>query len=245
MVSFESESFAKNGFYLFKNFFPPSEREPIEEIVSEADGRWREEFDFPQNVNSAYLTRKKFLPDGKKRDLLFRFVAQEKLVSIAKTFSNCKVYFLNTQLFFNPKDAAKKPYWHRDVQYLGVDEETQKEIVQRDVVYHFRIPFAEDPGIEVIPGSHNRWDTDLERKVRLETDGHGNYEELPGSVRIPHSPGDLLVFSAHLIHRGTYGLRRSSFDILYASFPSKRSEFVYTDYFPEVVIPDSIFETAP
>ncbi|PJZ52302.1 phytanoyl-CoA dioxygenase family protein [Leptospira adleri] len=227
-----SEEFAKKGYTLFRNFFSKDELASVSKIVFEADRNWREEYNFPENVNSAYLTSDKFSPAFIDRERLFEFISDPKLVSVATSLVKFKVFFLNTQLFFNPQSALKKPYWHRDVQYLGVEEEKQKDIVKTDAVLHFRIPFQDDPGMEFIPGSHLRWDTELERNTRLELNSRRNFDELPSSIRIPHKPGDLLVFSAHLIHRGVYELDRSSFDILYTSFPSSELEVQKTGHFP-------------
>jgi len=65
--------------------------------------------------------------------------------------------------------------------------------------------------------------------------GHTNFEDLPDAVRIPHAPGDLLVLSAHLIQRGTYGLERKSFDILYTDFPERKDVTAHYKHFPDAV----------
>ena len=56
----------------------------------------------------------------------------------------------------------------------------------------------------LVPGSHARWDTDLERDVRLERSGHRSWEDLPSATMFALNPGDILIFSAHMLHRGTY-----------------------------------------
>ena len=56
----------------------------------------------------------------------------------------------------------------------------------------------------LVPGSHARWDTDLERDVRLERSGHRSWEDLPSATMLALNPGDILIFSAHMLHRGTY-----------------------------------------
>src|SRR5690606_19694252 len=145
---------------------------------------------------------------------LFGFIAAPVLTGLAEQLMECRPYFMNTQLFFNPlpegRGKEKRPYWHRDVQYHDLSEAAQQALILKEQVLHFRIPLALDPGMEFVPGSHRRWDTPAERNVRLELEGRRNYEPLPGAARIPHEPGDLLVFSAHVIHKGVYeGNRRS------------------------------------
>nr|PJZ92028.1 hypothetical protein CH379_15445 [Leptospira ellisii] len=244
-VSKESE-FKRDGYFLFRGFFDPGELRTVSAIILRANYVWRKKHDFIGNVNSAYLTGKDFLTGPEDRETMFRFLSSERLVSIARIFLNSNARFLNTQLFFDPEEGTKRPYWHRDVQYLGAEEEEQKNIIRRDGVLHFRIPLREDPGLELIPGSHTRWDTPLEFDTRMERNGRRHSDELPGSIRIPHSPGDLLVFSAHTIHRGVYGSDRSSFDILYTSFPAQKSEIDRMRHFPDsdsIHFERSIFRT--
>lgn len=227
-----TDAFAQDGFFLFRSFFTTNEVRELTGLILPAHEKWLELNREQAAVNSNYLTSTRYMTDAAIRHKTFQFLASAKIVQVAARLCPRGVHFLNTQLFFNPADAARKPYWHRDMQYLGVSEEVQQDILRRDVVLHFRIPFAEDPGLEFIPGSHQRWDSRLERAVRLEIDGHKNSEELPGMVRIAHSPGDLLIFSAHLIHRGSYGLERKSFDILYTDFPEKTGLVAALNHFP-------------
>ncbi|MFB5650021.1 phytanoyl-CoA dioxygenase family protein [Leptospira wolffii] len=220
------------GFQLFPGFFSDSELKDVREIFLEADSRFRKEYPDPRSVNSAYLTSPKFCPEAQNRLRLFQFVSQKKLVELAENLIEESVYFLNTQLFFNPESEEKKNYWHRDMQYLGVSEEEQKIILKRDKVLHFRIPFFSDPGMEFIPRSHLRWDREIESDTRLERNGRKNSDPLPETVRIPQEPGDLLVFSAHLIHRGIYGGERRSLDLLYTNFRDKKSSSETFRHFP-------------
>lgn len=221
------DAFRKDGYVLFPAFFSPQELGAIRGAVRDANARWLEEYPEAGSkgaVNSAYLTSPRFCPSAEDRLALFRFIASDRLVHLAAGFMEATPYFMNTQAFFNPLPGSRQPYWHRDIQYTGMPEDEQKERIYRDHVLHFRVPLAEDPGLEFIPGSHARWDTQEERTVRLQLDGRQNHEGLPGSVQVPHAPGDLLVFSAHLIHKGAYGGHRLSFDILYASFKVKPAE---------------------
>lgn len=232
-VSDGNESLLKNGYFLYPNFFSSEELENIQNILLDANSNWKTRFPDENSVNSAYLTSPDLCTTESDRLLLFRFISSNKIVELAKSIIQEKTYFLNTQLFFNPKSPTKKNYWHRDLQYLGVSEEEQKNILKHTKVFHFRIPFYPDPGLEFIPGSHTRWDNEEEYEIRMEKNGRKNYENLPGSVLVPQNPGDLLVFSAHLIHRGIYGGERHSFDILYTNFPDKKSNSKIFHQFPE------------
>lgn len=145
---------------------------------------------------------------------LFRFIAQDKLVNIAKGVIGANPAFMNTQLFFNPHNSNQKNYWHRDIQYTGMSVEEQKGKLTTNNILHFRVPLADEPGIELIPGSHTAWDNADEFDVRMEQNDRKNHEALPNGKTIPLKRGDLLVFSANMIHRGLYGKDRFALDII-------------------------------
>jgi len=122
-------------------------------------------------------------------------------------------------------NETQRNYWHRDPQYhLSVDQ--QKEALLGPEVVHFRIPLFDEPGVELIPGTHRRWDSDEELGVRLDQDGHKNYDKLSAGVKITLNAGDLLVFSANIIHRGLYGMDRLALDILFCDPVPELMKFV-------------------
>jgi ectoine hydroxylase-related dioxygenase (phytanoyl-CoA dioxygenase family) len=67
---------------------------------------------------------------------------------------------------------------------------------------------VKEAGLELIPGTHKRWDTELEKNVRFERNGHRNSEDLPGAVLVELDPGDIVIFDAQMIHRGNYRLNK-------------------------------------
>ncbi|WP_244245446.1 phytanoyl-CoA dioxygenase family protein [Leptospira kemamanensis] len=221
-----------DGFYLWKGIFPIQTILQIKTILQKANAEWKKLYDHPLVINSAYLTSTKFIQNAEERDILFQFIASKTILEICKNILKTDYYFLNTQIFFNPVDDKKLPYWHRDIQYLEITEEEQKTKIQKDFVWHFRIPLEEDPGIWIVPGSHIRWDHEKEREVRLEMNNHRSDEPLTNQILIPHDPGDLFVFSSHLLHKGEYGKNRFSFDILYTNFPESKETVAKWDHFP-------------
>ncbi|XDD46862.1 phytanoyl-CoA dioxygenase family protein [Leptospira sp. WS39.C2] len=227
------KNLSENGFYLWKGIFPIHTVQQLKTILQKANAEWKKIYDHPMAINSAYLTSTKFIQSETERNTLFQFITSNTLLEICKIIFKTDYYFLNTQIFFNPTNENKLPYWHRDIQYLGIDEEEQKIRIQKDFVWHFRIPLEEDPGIWIVPGSHKRWDHEKEREVRLEINNHRSDEPLANQILIPHDPGDLLVFSSHLLHKGEYGKNRFSFDILFTNFPESKETVTKWDHFPE------------
>jgi len=141
--------------------------------------------------------------------------------------------FMNTQLFFNPVNPHQKDFWHRDCQY-DHDIEGQKKAIVESQVLHLRLPLFDELGIELVPESHQRWDTEEEFNVRDERKGKQSSDDLSTGKKISLMAGDLLVFSADMIHRGLYGLDRLALDILV--FDSAAD---YVDYVDDDCLPDS------
>lgn len=205
-----------NGYFVFKDIFEASELQKLREVLTQFHQSWMQDnskFYAEKAINSAYLTAKKHLKDS-ERETLFKFIGSAKLMDVVTSFMGDRPAFMGTQLFFDPVNETQRNYWHRDPQYhLSVEE--QKEALLGPNVLHVRIPLVDEPGLELVPGTHRRWDSNEELDVRLEQSGRKNYEDLSTGVRVTLNAGDLLVFSANMIHRGIYGMDRLSLDILF------------------------------
>jgi ectoine hydroxylase-related dioxygenase (phytanoyl-CoA dioxygenase family) len=229
------KDYEENGYLVLKNIFEEGELQKLRETVVQFHQSWVKEnskFYAEKAINSASLTAKKYLIDY-ERESLFKFIASAKLMDVVTSIMGNRATFMNTQLFFDPVNEAQRNYWHRDPQYhMSVDE--QKEALLGPNVIHFRIPLVDEPGVELIPGTHRRWDNNEEFDIRLEKNGRKNYENLHTGVRVTLSAGDLLVFSANMIHRGVYGMNRLSLDILFCDPVPELMKFV-----DDACLPDS------
>jgi len=206
--------FDTQGYLIVKNLFSAPEIEKLTTIVDRIVDQWLSEnlanVIKHQLVNMHSLTNPRYFESRKtERLLFFQTLAAKQLTKLLDDMFGGDIYFHNTQLFFNPFENGKRPYWHRDLQFSPIDDAVLKDEQQNMLSLHVRIPFIREQGIQLIPGTHNRWDTDLERDVRLELNGHKNSEDLPGAVLISLEPGDILIFSAQMIHRGNYHLNTS------------------------------------
>lgn len=209
-------AYRESGFVKFEGFFESTLLQNIEKTVLKFHHHWlkeNESFYQTRAINSAFLTKPGILT-GVERLQLFKLVANNELVELANEILGGSCQFMNTQLFFNPYNPEQKNYWHRDGQYhLNLEE--QKQALQGAQVLHFRVPLRDEPGIEIVSGSHKHWDTVEEEQVRLERDGHHNFDDLSTGTKVPLKQGDLLIFNAMAIHRGLYGMDRLALDILY------------------------------
>jgi len=226
-------NYIENGYFILRNFFDDKEIAPIFDIINKFHLAWQgdnKEFYESKAINSAYLTNKNYLNNA-QRSILFEFISTNKLINIVAQTSIIKPAFMNTQLFFNPMNLEQRNYWHRDTQYHLTLSEQQQALSKSEVI-HFRIALADEPGIELIPGTHKRWDSEEELAIRLEQAGNNNYNNVSTGVTVPLNKGDLLVFSANMIHRGLYGKKRLSFDIIFCESEENLVKFVNNDCLP-------------
>lgn len=233
--------YKEKGYFIVRALFNEAELLELRNVLLEFHESWKNknfELYAKKAVNSAYLTGVEHLSEA-KRDVLFKFIGSTKLMSIVLSVIPNSPCFMNTQLFFNPVDEAQKNYWHRDPQYhLSVEE--QKQALSGPDVVHFRIPLVSEPGVELVPGTHKQWDTQEELDVRLEQNNRRNHENISTGVKVELAAGDLLVFSANMIHRGLYGMDRLSFDILFCDSEPSLIDFIRDDCLPSQQITNAL-----
>ncbi len=203
--------YEKHGYAVLRSFFSDLDISLIDKHVDRIYRKWakKNEADVFSHklVNMSSLTNvEHFNGLSGERTKFFEAIASIKLTNVIEQMFGTGIYFHNTQLFFNPTNKERLPYWHRDMQYSPVDDAIQSEEQERMLCLHVRIPLVKEKGVEVVSGSHKRWDTELERNVRLQLNGHKDNDPLPNSVLIDLVPGDILIFNAQMIHRGNYEL---------------------------------------
>lgn len=229
--------FNNDGFFVVRNCFEEQELKKLDTILNKFHKSWIEdnpEFYNNNAINSAYLTDKVYLDNNERFDL-FNFISCDKIISVLSEVIPEKPCFMNTQLFFDPVNKQQKNYWHRDIQYLDISEDEQKALLTKDntQVIHFRVPLKDEPGIELVPGTHKHWDSGEEYCVRKELNDKKNFDSLSTGRSIELRRGDMLVFSAKMIHRGLYGRDRLSLDILYCDNNAELLEYAKLACYPE------------
>ncbi len=219
-MSTHAELFADQGFILLRGLLPAADVQRLHRIVQRIFRHWLDGHcgPAPQVVNMHSLTDMDFFPPpyAAERTEFFDLLAHDGLTEVIDEVFGRDVYFHGTQLFFNPIGCEKAPYWHRDLQYLGWDERRQQLALERLLHLHVRMPMVPEQGFEVIPGTHRRWDTPLEYDTRHARGQRTNNDPLPASTVFDLQPGDVLIFSAHMLHRGNYARNqmRLSLDLM-------------------------------
>ena len=227
------DQYEKYGYAIFRGLFNDKEISLIDRHVDRIYQKWQSKYESEifdnKLVNMHSLTSPEYFQETPDQRIeFFKIIASVKLTETLESMFGPDIHFHNTQLFFNPSNIERLPYWHRDMQYSPIEDAVQSDEQSKMLSLHIRIPLIEEKGVEVVTGTHRRWDTELERKVRFELDGHKNSESLPNSELIDLARGDILVFSAQMIHRGNYELNpvRKAFDLCVGKYHPLASVFL-------------------
>ena len=241
------DQYEEHGYSIFKGFFNDEEIYLLNKHVNRIYRQWlsENEADIFNNklVNMHSLTSPEYFQGASyQRVAFFKLIGSVKLTKALKSMFGSDIHFHNTQLFFNPSNVERLPYWHRDMQYSPIEDAVQSNEQSKMLSLHVRIPLVEEQGIEVVTGTHRRWDTELERNVRFELNGHKNSDSLPNSELIDLVPGDILIFDAQMIHRGNYELNsaRKAFDLCVGKYHPLASDFLDARVLPTKAELDSI-----
>ncbi len=229
------------GYFVIRNYFNTTEILSLRNVVLKFHELWKEDnkkFYQEEAFNSSLITGSEYLAADDRVEL-FNFISSKKIMNIVDSVIPANPAFMNTQLFFNPVNPEQKDFWHRDCQY-DHDVEIQKKVIHDTQVLHLRVPLFDELGMELVPGTHKRWDNDEEFNVRQEEKGRVSSENLSTGKQIELAAGDLLVFSADMIHRGLYGLDRLALDILVFDSAADFVDYVDDDCLPNKSMLDNI-----
>ncbi|GAA0821286.1 hypothetical protein GCM10009111_28050 [Colwellia asteriadis] len=229
------------GYFVIRDYFDELEIAALRKTVLKFHQAWKkdnETFYQEEAFNSSLITGSEYLK-ADDRIKLFNFICSKKIMEVVEALVPEQPAFMNTQLFFNPVNPEQKDFWHRDCQY-DHDLAGQQKAIQETQVVHLRVPLFDELGMELVPGTHQRWDNEEEHNVRQEEKGRNSSEDLTYGVKIPLAAGDLLVFSADMIHRGLYGLDRLALDILVFDSAADFADYVDDDCLPDQAMLEKI-----
>ncbi len=232
--SYIRDQYEREGYVRINGMYKDSELEEVHEVLSRFHENWLKDnagFYQERAINSAYITGTKYLDEDDRRTL-FRFIGSSKLAGVFQTVLPGEAMFVGSQLFFDPANPGKKNYWHRDIQYNENTEEEQQASLQKINPLHLRIAMKPERGVELVPGTHRRWDTGEEYDVRMQRNSRQVHDDLSTGCTVELERGDLLLFSAAMIHRGLYGGHRFALDLLFGSADVTFAQFVDDDCLP-------------
>jgi hypothetical protein len=135
--------------------------------------------------------------------------AMPKLLDLARTILGEEPMFRCTSYFMNPLDTSLDGDWHRDSQYMTPDETAERAMLleggDTGNGIQFQVALVPSDDIELVPGSHLRWDTPDEYAIRRADGGrHNRSNEMPGALRVALGAGDAAAINSLGVHRGRY-----------------------------------------
>jgi len=152
--------------------------------------------------------------------LLLDAIADPLILDLIGAIMEGDQVFEQANYYVDPASKSRIGKWHRDCQFYGGDDEVVRQRVLAEAEppreLHVHIPLAPTAHTEVVPGSHRRWDTDEEYRIRTED---LRSEDIPGSQMVVLEPSDIALFHVNSIHRGCYplGVLRRTIAVTYGS----------------------------
>lgn len=141
--------------------------------------------------------------------MILEAAADPSVLRVAEVIFTEPPLFRCTSLFFNPSGINLDGNWHRDAQFMTETDDEERAMVLNagdgGSGMQLQIALVPSDDIEVVPGSHLRWDTPDEYAIRKADAGaHNRSNDMPGAVRVRQGVGDAVLFNAMAIHRGRY-----------------------------------------
>lgn len=140
---------------------------------------------------------------------IFELAAHPTLLDLARTLLGEEPMFRCTSYFINPLETSTDGDWHRDSQYETPDEASERALLLRGgdtgAGVQLQVALVPSDDVEIVAGSHLRYDTPEEYAIRL-ADGttHNRSNLMPDATRVSLAAGDAAAFNSLAVHRGRY-----------------------------------------
>lgn len=130
---------------------------------------------------------------------------QEKVLTIVEELIGPNLIINNASILaFNP-GVSYKLGWHRDVIQIP-EAEIEDRLFSVDRFHNsvqINLPLVLEDALEIVPGSHNRANSQTENEVFAGTKHYAPLEaEMPGALKVSLKAGEAVFYNNNLIHRG-------------------------------------------
>ena len=243
MIAVDVEKFNRDGYLILPQIVPPSLLDSLRESAEVAlERRWPE--GIPPETFQPMIHGLQGYVDEDTADLI-EFCFREDVLQANRELMGTPVVGPAAIFMMNNPVVEHGPWWwHRDVSPLVTKGPLEGLIwgnrAHGPVVLHWNVALYDDDVYWVVPGSHDRFNTDDEnRQLSAVPHGYGNgqlpqgekrHEPLPGSVCADLRAGDAIVNFLELYHWGSnYSPKlRRTYHIGYRTFAGPR--FFYEGY---------------
>lgn len=235
------EQWDREGYVFVKQIYEPERVARLLAICNQTLEQWRicnPENGKPggdENTNCMrHLNHPGYFRDNPvHRPVLLDAIADPSVIGLTRELFGEEPLFRCTSFFFNPSASSQDGNWHRDSQFGTPDDAAEKAVLQDRGVngssVQMQIALEASDDVEVVPGSHLRWDTPEEYAIRkADEQRNSRSNEMPGAIRPLLEPGDAILFNPAGLHRGRYhaGRVRRTFMLTFTKTSSP-----YYDYF--------------
>lgn len=221
------EQWRRDGFVVVRNLLSPERARHLASLCDGIAAQWREcspETDAPGAANPQDATCMRhlnhpsyFLSDESGgRVAMLETVADPGVLALCETILGDRPSFRSTSLFMNPEATSTNGDWHRDAPLRDVPlaptpTAEEEGMIEANVggggesggCVQLQIALIPSDDVELVSGSHLRWDTAEEWHVRLgDGKAHARSDHMPGACRIALQPGDGVAFNPFGLHRG-------------------------------------------
>ena len=207
-------SLARDGFVRIPQAFSPEEVHTFQEACKRTvditrAGKWPHFRSLPkqfppwnEDVSQGIWGVQHLLhPDIPEKEIFEKSYFGDTMVNAVTALLQCSrddlVMELYNMLVRPDRDFALR--WHRDDIGPDVSAEEELERLQEPMLHaQWNLALYEDSSLVVVPGSHRRARTDMER-------GADPYEDdMPGQMAVKMYPGDIVFYNNNILHRGVY-----------------------------------------
>ena len=153
-------------------------------------------------------------------------IADPSMLSVVRKLLRDQPLMMQANYYINPSAANKLGGWHRDCQFFDAgSEDAERRQFELEIdpprELHMHIPLVTTEATHVVPGSHKRWDTPEENRIRRK-DSHS--DAMPGALKLRMEPGDVGFFHVNALHRGNYApeIPRRTIAVSWSSAKNRR-----------------------
>jgi ectoine hydroxylase-related dioxygenase (phytanoyl-CoA dioxygenase family) len=212
------EQWEREGYLVIPGFFDPERAARLRRVCDDILEQYLEcdaQTGVPGNPDGRgmrHLNHPAYFADRPPQNFaeLMDACADELLLGVARSILCEPALFRCTTYWFNPRTKREDGEWHRDTQFVAKGESEEKSMLEdhwsRTVsCIQLQVALAPSDDVQVVPGSHKRWDTPEEYAIRRADDfAHNRSPGMPGALRIALQPGDAALFNPNGLHRGQY-----------------------------------------
>ncbi|MDP6359154.1 MAG: phytanoyl-CoA dioxygenase family protein [Planctomycetota bacterium] len=200
-------SYHENGYLIIEDAIEPDSLPALQQAYEEAIGRALELGHAARDPETGFLNGHRFQnphhPDLAKPALLDSLVA-EPVMQFCRGLAGPTLAFYGLAAFAMQPEFDYLGQWHRDAYAAwGKDSETERAVreIHSWPCTQVLLAIEDDACFWVVPGSHNRPNT--EEEERKFEEGETGWEEIfPGAIQTRLKAGTAVPFDARSIHRG-------------------------------------------